>query len=323
MTSSWFGKKDDGPLEADAVSPTPTNDADELVQLTRGLGDVEQRLGELGRQLAGYLLRRESRAAPGGAGSSSDQVDAEVAELSQAMGRVAKKLDELAAAQSSHGSAAAASSSISRDDLEATIRPLLEKFEHLDKQGEACRQAVADVHRLLDGGLRGLADLLAPKEEPQPDGGGPAASADWEMAVLGPDLTADPRLALYRDNLLGGVLSADAGAKALAGQLLVFQSTAPEKLPQLLKDIGEAYYRWQPRDTPEETAMESALVQWLHRACEGVGINNRIELVHPGERLDSSRHTAAARGVEITEVYGWIVLRDNGTVYTKAAVAAR
>ncbi len=69
--------------------------------------------------------------------------------------------------------------------------------------------------------------------------------------------------------------------------------------------------------------MEQALVAWLKRACEAAGIPNTIELVHPGERFDSARHTAATRGVEITEVRGWIVLRDNGKVYTKASVAVR
>ena len=31
----------------------------------------------------------------------------------------------------------------------------------------------------------------------------------------------------------------------------------------------------------------------------------------------------ASRGVEIVQVLGWIVLRDNGKVYTKAAVEVR
>jgi hypothetical protein len=69
--------------------------------------------------------------------------------------------------------------------------------------------------------------------------------------------------------------------------------------------------------------MEEALVQWLQRSCETAGIYNTIALVHPGERFDSARHTASSRGVEIREVHGWIVLRDNGRVYTKATVTVR
>ena len=52
-------------------------------------------------------------------------------------------------------------------------------------------------------------------------------------------------------------------------------------------------------------------------------MSNTIELVHPGQRFDSMRHNAAERGVEITQVFGWIVLRDNGKVYTKASVAVK
>jgi hypothetical protein len=52
-------------------------------------------------------------------------------------------------------------------------------------------------------------------------------------------------------------------------------------------------------------------------------LHNTIELVHPGERFDATRHNASTRGVEITEVHGWIVLRDNGKVYTKANVTVR
>ena len=119
------------------------------------------------------------------------------------------------------------------------------------------------------------------------------------------------------------MLEGNAGACALAGQLLVFQSAPPERLPQLLKDVGEAFYRWQPKKTPGTNPMEEAVVAWLQRSCENAGINNTIEPVHPGERFDSTRHNATSRGVEITEVRGWIVLRDNGRVYTKATVAVR
>jgi hypothetical protein len=69
--------------------------------------------------------------------------------------------------------------------------------------------------------------------------------------------------------------------------------------------------------------LEESLVRWLRRTCEAAGIFNSVELVHPGERFDSTRHSAATRGVEITQVQGWVVLRDNGKVYTKATVTAR
>ena len=170
--------------------------------------------------------------------------------------------------------------------------------------------------------MQRLADLLGSQEaaDAVPPGAG---MDDWQQAILGRDLVAQPALAFQRQQLLDGVLEGDPGASALAGQLLVFQSAPAERLPQLLKDIGEAYYRWQPKTSAGTTPMEDALAGWLRRSCEAAGIFNCIELVHPGERFDSGRHTAASRGVEITEVRGWIVLRDNGKVYTKANVAVR
>ena len=96
-----------------------------------------------------------------------------------------------------------------------------------------------------------------------------------------------------------------------------------DKMPPLLKDIGEAYYRWQPKSRPGSDRMEEALVAWLKETMQDAGIANTIEVVQPGERFDSTRHTASTRGVEITEVHGWVVLRDNGKVYTKASVAVR
>ena len=65
------------------------------------------------------------------------------------------------------------------------------------------------------------------------------------------------------------------------------------------------------------------MVAWLVRACEQAGMANTIELVSLGERFDSLRHNAQRPGVEITQVLGWIVLRDNGKVYTKASVAVK
>ena len=107
------------------------------------------------------------------------------------------------------------------------------------------------------------------------------------------------------------------------GALLQFRAAAADKMPPLLKDIGEAFYRWQPKSSSRSSELEQALVQWLMRTCEQAGMANTIELVSPGERFDSLRHNAARPGVEITQVLGWIVLRDNGKVYTKASVAVK
>lgn len=136
-------------------------------------------------------------------------------------------------------------------------------------------------------------------------------------------LAKDPSLDSERLQFAEDILSDHAGACSLAGQLLVFQAASPEKMPALLKDIGEAYYRWQPKRNAGNRPMEEALAAWLQRACDNAGMSNNIALVHPGERFDSTRHTASGRGVEITDVFGWVVLRDNGKVYTKAGVAVK
>jgi len=195
----------------------------------------------------------------------------------------------------------------------------------------------------LDAKLERLAERLAPQQpdqlaEPAPAPvcgpviGPPGATGvtpvslagdDWQRALLGSDLAEYPGLDFQRQQLLAGVSEGDAGACSLLGQLLIFRSAAADKMPPLLKDIGEAYYRWQPKTRPGSSPMEKALAAWLKEALQDVGIANTIELVEPGERFDSTRHTASTRGVEITEVRGWIVLRDNGKVYTKANVAVR
>ena len=92
-----------------------------------------------------------------------------------------------------------------------------------------------------------------------------------------------------------------------------------DRLPTLLKDVGEAWYRWQGEDSASDP-LRDALIAWLHTRLEGVGLGNRIDLVRVGDRYDSKRHNAKNRGVEVTGVQGWVVLRDNGNVYTKANV---
>jgi hypothetical protein len=331
MAAALFGKKDaDEPQGAGASAGDATSD---LRQLTVGLGKLGELLAEANQQIAAYLVRRESQA---GAGEAGEQT---AGALGREIAALAEKVDKLAAA--GPAVASPASSATGEQASSAALQPLREQLERVEASvrrlseaaaappgGDAVtHSAILDVLRQLqvrlDAGFRQLNDLVAPPEETAEDAAAPATNAQWEQAVLGPALAANRAIADERRQLLRGVLEGEAGACALAGQLLVFQSAPPERLPQLLKDLGEAFYRWQPRTRPGAARLEEALVEWLQRACETAGINNTIELVHPGERFDSTRHTAASRGVEITEVRGWIVLRDNGRVYTKAAVAVR
>jgi hypothetical protein len=196
------------------------------------------------------------------------------------------------------------------------------KVDSLGREHAAVRQLVQKLQEQLDRGFEHMAVLLSPPAaESQEEA--PLSSAEWERAILGPALADDAALAFERQQLLSGILETDAGACALAGQLLIFHSSPTERMPQLLKDIGEAYYRWQPKTQPGTNPFEQSLSAWLQKTCEAAGIFNTIELVHPGERYDAARHNATGRGVEITGVHGWVVLRDNGKVYTKATVTVR
>ncbi|MEK6237799.1 MAG: hypothetical protein N2C14_24070, partial [Planctomycetales bacterium] len=70
-------------------------------------------------------------------------------------------------------------------------------------------------------------------------------------------------------------------------------------------------------------ALRDAMIDWALTFCREGGAKHVIELVQPGDRYDSKRHTAKDRGVEVVEVLGWVVLRDNGKVYTKANVVLK
>ena len=69
--------------------------------------------------------------------------------------------------------------------------------------------------------------------------------------------------------------------------------------------------------------MEQALVKILEQRIATVGLRNSIEVIRPGDRYDATRHISPDRGVEVAEVRGWAVLRDNGKPLTKASVGLR
>lgn len=153
------------------------------------------------------------------------------------------------------------------------------------------------------------------------------ASADagppWPVIVFGEELAADEGLTLDREALLSSLHSGEPTAVGLVGQLLVFHA-APDLLkPQLLKDIGEAYYRWRPKTTVRDDPLEVALAAWLERACDTAGTRRKIDLVRPGMRFNVAYHKATDKGVEITQVSGWVILREDGSVYQKASVGVR
>lgn len=149
---------------------------------------------------------------------------------------------------------------------------------------------------------------------------GQSGGGNLEAIVFPHELAYQQPLASERGALLHGLTRGDDTATSLVGQLLIFRSASVEKMPQVLKDLGEAWYRWRPNHAAEPDALRDALIAWVHQRMDAVGLGNRIELVRVGDRYDSKRHNAKQRGVEVSGVYGWVVLRDNGKVYTKANV---
>ncbi len=144
----------------------------------------------------------------------------------------------------------------------------------------------------------------------------------WSELLLGSELAGDERAADDGRQLLDDARDGDLAALGLVGQMLVFRAAASERLPVLLKDVGEAWYRWRPAGSPDDPLLEG-LIQMLEAACAMAGAANRIELVHVGDRYDSARHNTRDRGIEVSAVYGWVVLRENGSVYTKASVSVK
>lgn len=236
---------------------------------------------------------------------------------------IARKLDELDQAIRRVPTTAAPAGPAAPPP-EALGEPIRQLQASLARQEETFGAALHHIYARMEAGFSEVGQLLqppAPPAEETPEL--PAGIADWQRVILGEELCGNPALSGDCLQLITGVLHGQYEARALAGQLLVFQSAATEKMPTLLKDIGEAYYRWQPKTRPGTGKFEGALVDWLQRTCDSAGIPNTIEIVNPGERFDTGRHNSNGRGVEVTQTLGWVVLRDNGKVYTKALVEVR
>jgi len=171
--------------------------------------------------------------------------------------------------------------------------------------------------------IRGKRSAPAQVGSPQQQAPQPVQDDRWQKILFGGDLANNQALMALRDKLLEGLLGGERQATGLVGTILLFQAASAERMPQILKDIGEAYYRWHPRTQLGDDPLRDGLINWLRRKCEAAGVSNTIVLVRPGDRFESARHNAKQKGVEVTQVGGWVVLRDNGKVYTKANVAVK
>jgi hypothetical protein len=158
---------------------------------------------------------------------------------------------------------------------------------------------------------------------------GPQAAADDGEGVLvrvlaDGEMLHQPALAARWTQLAGDILRGDQAAGTFAGQLLMFRSATRERIPLLLKDVGEAYYQWKRATGLEPDALETALADWVNRICAEADIPNTVELVRAGERYDHLRHNADHGGNEVTDVLGWVVARKGSErPFAKARVGVR
>jgi hypothetical protein len=169
--------------------------------------------------------------------------------------------------------------------------------------------------------LQQLRQIVAPA----PAAAAPTGVTDeWRHALLGDALAGDGSLAAHWDRLCTALLEGDSAAATLIGQLLIYRHAPAERRPLLLSALGEAFYRCRPKTEDVDDPLEAALSVWLQKTCEQAGFSNTIELVHPGERFDSSRHSPVRPGgIEVDQVLGWVVLKDRDKVYMKAQVSLR
>jgi hypothetical protein len=217
-----------------------------------------------------------------------------------------------------------------------TRRAVAELRGEFDVQAEKTEEL---LHAIAQAVLRieeKLTESLPAQEPPAPlyesayetayDVQSPASTGDgaqWGPILLGYELGEAPHIEAERETLLADMRSGQQAALGLIGQLLLFRSATAERLSPLLKDIGEAYYRWEAESAGGCSGFRDEIIRWLQNTCAAAGLPNSIELVRPGDRFDASRHNARERGAEVVRVSGWVVLRDNGKVYTKANVAVR
>ena len=234
-----------------------------------------------------------------------------------------QKLDDIAANISTPTESA---EGVTQAALEQVLHEMVTAVQRhsaaTEQQAQEIRSELRTIGAQTNMVARQVGELAAREEEepaPEPE----AAPGDLEAAIFGESLAANALLGTARQELLTGLMSGEQGAMGLVGQMLLFHAASADRMPHLLRDIGEAYYRWRPQAAHGDDTFQQAMIAWLAQICEQNGSANRIELVRPGDRYDAARHHAKSRGLEIAEVYGWVVLRDNGKVYTKAAVAVK
>ena len=147
--------------------------------------------------------------------------------------------------------------------------------------------------------------------------------ADMLRMIFGDVAGERPEVVEFLNRMFMEVKQGVKGAIGLSGRLMALQNCTVKAYPGLLKEIGDAYYSWKPRDGGSVTREEELLVRFLHSQISKSGARNTVKLVECGDRFDASLHASETRGVEVAAVRGWIVLRENGDPIVRAGVLLR
>ncbi len=281
-----------------------------LESLRRGLEELSARFDRTGQELARYLSGK--RSPPGG--NDSAQFSSLAASWMQRLDEFGESLKRIESGLTAKPEKVhpAPDSTAATGHLEQLVQRTFDEHQ----------ARMAQVQAEIQAGFQQILKQVEPKKPAMPASAPPVSASVWSKALFGDTLAADSELTARLARLCERLLSGDAASATFVGQLLIYRYAAAERRPQLLKDIGEAYYRCFPKQEDVEDRFEQSFAAWLQGTCEQAGFQNRIELVQPGERFDATRHAASGKGgVEVAQVQGWVVLRDRDKVYTKALVS--
>jgi len=266
---------------------------------TMSQDEIAARVGDIGERLD--LQQGETMAA-------FQQFRDELAGIAESLQQLYRAQEELAAQAEAQAEAQAVA------DAKATEEAAL-----------AIATPVAPVAIPIETQTEPVVEAMAPVvQQPVPTQAPAVVLGDSQLEpiIFGESLAAIPSLAGDRGQVLAGMMSGDEDAMTLAGNLLIFRAANSEQMPQLIKGLGEAYYQWRPSSGIDDD-FRAAIIQYVHQTCEANGVTHRIELVQSGDRFESKRHTSKQRGVEVVDVHGWVVVRENGSPYTKATVTVQ
>lgn len=287
------------PTEAPRPADAAEQAAGFLAKLHDELQAVRERLDSSERQLFAYLQQQR----PGSSAALGDGPELQ-AELKSQIATLTKQLANFAAQRLKEFQ------TVAQEEL-ASLRAAVRE------DVQAARSAPAEEPLILPE------TAILPAVTPLAAGTGAPANEEWLAAVFGGLLAANPDLAVELQQILDAAGLGNDAARQLVGSLLLLQSSGVDRAPNLLKDVGEAFYRWRPKTIDDYDPLERGLLAAVQQRCETLGLPNVVELVRPGDRFDSARHTSRERGLEVAEVQGWVVLRDQGKVLSRALVILR